>query len=183
MAYCLCTQIIYFSRLQRSKSLFDRFLDVTKIISAENAPRILKEICENMKAEALLNSFSNFFMFVPAKLFDRVPACDVCRRHGFDFRLSRVTLFDDRQNLYIYTWVLSITRWKCGRFRILNRQGAMVEILLSISLHKRQNYEYLLLFSWLKRIKILARQRRHEAEHSFLLYGPNGNNIPLCCQN
>jgi hypothetical protein len=31
----------------------------------------------------------------------------------------------------------------------------MVEILLSISLHKRQNYEYLLLFSWLKRIKIL----------------------------
>jgi hypothetical protein len=34
--------------------------DVSKIIIAENAPRILKEIRENMKALAFLNGFSNF---------------------------------------------------------------------------------------------------------------------------
>jgi hypothetical protein len=33
---------------------FDGFKDVSKIIIAENAPRILKEIRENMKAQAFL---------------------------------------------------------------------------------------------------------------------------------
>jgi hypothetical protein len=36
---------------------FDSFSDVSKIIIAENARRILKEISENMTAQAFLNSF------------------------------------------------------------------------------------------------------------------------------
>ncbi len=37
---------------------FDGFKDVSKIITAENAPRILKEIRENMKAQAFFRDES-----------------------------------------------------------------------------------------------------------------------------
>jgi hypothetical protein len=40
-----------------------RFYEVSKFIIAENALRIMKEIRENIKAQAYLNSFSIFLIY------------------------------------------------------------------------------------------------------------------------
>jgi hypothetical protein len=44
----MCPKIVRFIVVNR---FFGRFKDVSKIIVAENAPRILKEIRKNMKAQ------------------------------------------------------------------------------------------------------------------------------------
>jgi hypothetical protein len=43
--------------------MLHRFYEVSKIITAENALRILKEIRENINAQAYLNSFFIFIIY------------------------------------------------------------------------------------------------------------------------
>jgi hypothetical protein len=71
------------------------------MIGAENAPRILKEICENMKAQAFLISGSIFFSYTCQQscLKECLPATQAARvRFPTVTCLSRVTLFDDPRN-------------------------------------------------------------------------------------
>ncbi len=59
--------------------MLHRFYEVSKIIIAENALRILKEIRENIKAQAYLNSFSIFPIYTWLDNF-----LIECRRPRFD---------------------------------------------------------------------------------------------------